>query len=146
MLFKRIISKECEAAIIAAIKNAELRTSGEIRVHIQEKAGENVMQEAISRFEKLAMHNCAERNGILIFVAIKSRQFSIIGDKGIHEKVGESFWSLIADEMKKHFAQGNISAGIAAAVEKAGTELGKHFPRKADDKNELPDEISYNDK
>jgi uncharacterized membrane protein len=92
-------------------------------------------------FERLGMTKTAERNGVLLFVAPRSRNFAILGDSGIDEKCGPGFWDAIARGMAERFRNAEFAAGIVDAVRAAGRALGEHFPRAADDVNELPDDI-----
>jgi uncharacterized membrane protein len=129
--------------LLAAIRAAEQTTSGEIRVHVQRHCSPDPCLDAARRFERLGMTRTAARNGVLIFVAWRDHRFAVIGDRGIHEKVGEPFWRTTADAMTPHFAAGDVVAGIAAGVQAAGEALRQNFPRQPDDRNELPDEISH---
>jgi uncharacterized membrane protein len=131
-----------EACILAAIRAAEQKTSGEIRVHLQPRGGEDVMAAARAKFEALGMTATAARNGVLIFVAVDDRRFAILGDRGIDEKVPDDFWATTAAAMAGHFRRGELATGISAGVSEAGNVLAQWFPRKQDDANELPDEIS----
>jgi uncharacterized membrane protein len=129
--------------LLAAIRAAELTTSGEIRVHVQRHCSQDPCRDAAQRFERLGMTRTAARNGGLIFVAWRAHRFAIIGDSGIHEKVGEAFWRATAAAMTPHFVAGDLVAGIEAGVLAAGEALRQNFPRQPDDRNELPDEISH---
>lgn len=130
-------------AIRAVIAEAEEKTSGEIRVHIDEKCDENVVVHAEKVFAKLKMHETAERNGVLFYLAIDSRVFAIYGDKGIHEKVTAQFWDAASALMEQHFKEGKFTEGLVAGITMAGEQLAVHFPCKPDDKNELTNDISF---
>jgi uncharacterized membrane protein len=130
-----------QARVVAAIGAAELKTSGEIRVLLARGRTEDAMATAKAHFERLGMTATKERNGVLIFLASKSRAFAVIGDTGVHEKCGEVFWRLLAAEMELHFKRAEFTEGLVHGIEKAGALLAEHFPRGADDRNELPDEI-----
>jgi uncharacterized membrane protein len=133
-----------EKQIIAnAIKNAELNTSGEIRVHIEEYCKEDVLDHAAYIFEKLDMQNTENRNGILFYLSLDDHKFAVIGDVGINQKVGDEFWEIIKDEMIPLFKENKMVLGLAMGIEQAGMELKKYFPYQSDDKNELDDEISF---
>ncbi|MFN7119672.1 MAG: TPM domain-containing protein [Saprospiraceae bacterium] len=138
-------SKDDEARIVQAIQDAEHNTSGEIRVHLEKKLEEDVLVEAQRVFTKLGMHQTAERNGVLIFIAPQHRKFAIIGDEGINQLVGEDFWAAERDIIQQHFRQGAYAEGICKAIEQVGEKLKAHFPYQTDDTNELSDEISYSD-
>ena len=127
--------------IVAAVREAESKTSGEIRVFISRKETSDPLAAAQAEFNRMGMTNTAERNGVLIFVAPRSQKFAILGDKGIHERCGEEFWSQVAEQMAAHFRKSEFTEGIVCAIQKAGTLLTEHFPRRADDKNELSDAV-----
>jgi uncharacterized membrane protein len=127
--------------IVAAIRDAEAKTSGEIRVFISRRETTDPLAAAQEEFTRLGMTKTAERNGVLIYVAPRSQKFAILGDKGIHERCGENFWRAVAEQMTAHFRKSEFTQGIVNAIQKAGTLLGEHFPRRTDDKNELPDTV-----
>jgi uncharacterized membrane protein len=143
---------EEELEIVAAIGKAEKNTSGEIRVHIEKGTsleGELAKQTSIAAldravevFQLLNMENTAERNGVIIYVAVKNHQFAIYGDKGINEKVGADFWDCTKDVMANHFRQGNFKQGLIDGILNAGEQLKKHFPYQDNDSDELSNEIS----
>ncbi|MFM2134683.1 MAG: hypothetical protein RL021_83 [Bacteroidota bacterium] len=137
---------EEQQAILAAVQEAERRTSGEIRVFIDRECGPDVLDRAAFVFSELGMHRTDERNGILIYLAVKSRKFAVIGDSGIHAKVGDDFWSGIRTEMQHHFMVGDFVSGLCQGILKAGEALSNHFPWTAGDRNELPDDIMYGDR
>ena len=132
-----------EQRIIAAIRKAEGQTSGEIRVHLEKELIGDALNVAARVFHELEMDTTEERNGVLIFIVPAMHRFAIIGDKGINEKVPPNFWDDIRDAMQANFRQGKFTEGVIEGVHRAGIKLKEYFPRKADDKNELPDEISY---
>lgn len=134
---------EQKGLIREAIANAERKTSGEIRVHIQNKSRGNVVKAAEKVFGKLNMHKTRLRNGVLIFLAIDSRVFAIYGDKGIYEKVAPDFWNEISERMEHLFKKGNFSGGLITGVSMIGDQLSKYFPCASDDRNELSNEISW---
>ncbi|MFN8135910.1 MAG: TPM domain-containing protein [Bacteroidales bacterium] len=126
-----------------AILNAELDTSGEIRVHIENTCTGEVLDRALAVFQKLGMENTENRNGVLIYLAVKNRKFAIIGDKAIHEVVTENFWDSVKNKMMNHFRENQFTEGLIEAISETGTKLKKHFPHLPDDTNELPDDISF---
>ena len=136
--------KEDQKKVIKAIEEAELNTSGEIRVHIESRCREDVLDHAVYIFDMLEMNKTELRNGILFYIALKDKKFAVIGDAGIHAKVGDQFWQNIKDEMIPFFKDGNLSGGLINGIEKAGKQLKAHFPYHSNDKNELSNEISFN--
>jgi len=141
--FRHFLSDDDEKKILEAIAKAEAKTSGEIRVHLHKKIKGDILENAIRKFRELEMHRTRERNGILIFIDVDSRRFAVIGDEGIHRKVGQDFWEELKDVLTGYFRRGQYAEGIIRAVERIGERLKQYFPVKEDDTNELPDDISY---
>jgi len=134
---------EQQAQILAAVKEAELSTSGEVRIHIETNCPEDVLDRAAWIFGKLGMNKTAERNGVLFYLAVNDKKFAVIGDAGINAKVPAEFWNETKDLMASNFRQGRFTEGLTEAVILAGKQLKAHFPYAKDDKNELSDEISF---
>jgi uncharacterized membrane protein len=129
--------------IVAAIGAVEERSRGEVRVHVARKAIDDPQRAAAVLFEKLGMHATGERNGILLFVAPASQRFAVVGDQGIHEKMGPDFWKEVAAAMEEDFRHGRFTDAIVKGVAKAGDALATHYPRTGrPDVNELPNEVS----
>jgi uncharacterized membrane protein len=133
------------ARVTAAIAAAERRTSGEIRVLLARTKAPDPVAAARRQFERLGMTGTAERNGVLIFLAPRSRTFAVIGDTGVHEKCGDGFWRELAAAMGGHFRRGDFTTGLVGGIERAGALLAEHFPGRPDDRNELPDAIDEGD-
>ena len=136
-------TKEQQAHILSAVKEAEKETSGEIRIHIETSFTGDVLDRAAWVFKKLDMHKTAERNGVLFYLAVANKQFAIIGDEGINSKVSDGFWDEVSSLLMKNFKEGKFTEGLAEGIILAGKQLKAHFPYQSDDKNELPDEISF---
>jgi len=136
-------TKEQQAQILASVREAELETSGEIRVHIETTLKGDVLDRAAWLFKKLDMDKTAERNGVLFYLAVEDRKFAIIGDVGINAKVHEDFWNEISEVLKNNFKEGKFTEGLSKGIIMAGNQLKTHFPHSLDDVNELPDEISF---
>ncbi len=130
----------------SAIQEAEKNTSGEIKVHIENHCKEDALDRAAYVFEQLEMQQTQLRNGVLFYLALKDKQFAILGDVGINQKVPQGFWNEISDHMITYFKQGQFALGLAEGVKMAGHALGKHFPYESNDKNELSDDISFGEK
>lgn len=137
------ISKPDQGRVVAAIGEAEKMTSGEIRVHLTPKCGNDVMRHAIKTFNRLGMYKTRYRNGILIFVAFESRKFAIIGDSGINSIVSQSYWNEEKELLLSYFKQGDPATGLCAVIARVGAKLKAYFPTEEDDENELSNEISY---
>ncbi len=141
MKTKHFFNSLDHARITEAIKAAELCTSGEIRVFVARRPSHDPVRAAQAEFLKLRMDATKERNAVLVYVAPKSQTFAIIGDKGVHEKCGQDFWSQVAQAMRSHFTAGHHTDAIVHGIQEAGALLSEHFPRQSDDKNELSDEV-----
>lgn len=137
--------KEQQAQIRSAIKEAEEATSGEIRVHIETSLTGNTLDRAAWIFKRIGMHETENRNGVLFYLAVRNKQFAVIGDKGINAVVPEDFWDNIKNLLQEHFSSDKFTEGLVEAILLAGQQLRDHFPRLKDDINELPDEISFDD-
>ncbi|MFL5752502.1 MAG: TPM domain-containing protein [Bacteroidia bacterium] len=143
MSSKNFFSPEQQDKIIAAIREAEKNTSGEIRLHVESKCKGEVLNRAAEVFKKLKMHQTAQRNGVLFYLATGTRDFAVLGDKGINEKVPENFWDSIKDKTIDHFKAGDFTSGLSEAIAECGVQLKTWFPYTNNDKNELSDEISF---
>ena len=137
--------EKIEASLIVdAIREAEKSTSAEIRVHYTtKKATLELLKEAESTFLNLKMHETEFRNGVLIFLRLKSKEIAIIGDIGIHKHVGNEFWEAVKETMIQTIKTNNITQGIICGVELAGKQLSNFFPPTSENPNELSDEISH---
>ena len=138
---KIFINQLDDEKIVAAIGAAESRTSGEIRVFISRHEVADALTEAKRHFQEMGMEKTAERNGVLIFVAPKSRAFAIVGDSGVHAKCGDVFWNETAEKMRSFFKEQKFAEGLVEGIRIAGEILARHFPRNSADRNELPDAI-----
>jgi uncharacterized membrane protein len=140
---KNFFTNDQQEDLRQAIMNAELDTSGEIRVHIENTCKGEVMDRALVIFQKLGMVNTKARNGVLIYLAVKNRKFAIIGDEAIHAKVSDNFWDSTKNKMLNHFRENRFTEGLIEAITETGTKLKEHFPYQKDDENELSDDISF---
>ena len=114
-------TREQQEAIVRAIGEAEHATSGEIRVHIETSCKADVLDEAAWLFRKVGMQKTADRNGVLIYLALKERKFAIIGDTGINSVVPLGFWDSIRDHMKQRFSENLFTEGLTEGIIMAGT-------------------------
>ncbi|MBK8952249.1 MAG: TPM domain-containing protein [Chitinophagaceae bacterium] len=142
---KQFFTEEDTRLIVKAIRHAEQRTSGEVRVFVESKCSwVDAIDRAAEIFFGLQMDKTENRNATLVYVAIKDRQLAVFGDEGIHKKVGTEYWNKIVSEMLLSFNQHDYAKGIADCVIQIGDALTTHFPFDRDtDKNELPDEIVF---
>jgi len=138
---RSILSEEQEKALVAAITDAELKTSGELRIHL-EKSTKDAQARAKEMFGKLEMHKTVEKNGVLFYLAVESRKLAIWAGEGINNQVPSHFWEDIIVAMIEEFKSGHFSEGLIRGIEMAGQALGEYFPRKEDDVDELSNEIS----
>jgi uncharacterized membrane protein len=138
MRTKEFLNRLEHDRIVRAIAAAEKKTSGEIRVYIKRGEVSDTVQAAREQFEKLGMTATRERNGILIFVAPRSQKFAVLGDAGIHQRCGDAFWQQLVDAMQQHFRAENFTDAVVHAIDRAGELLAAEFPRRPDDRNELP--------
>lgn len=131
-----------EQAIIEAIREAEKNTSGEIRVHLEKTAHKDPVERAKEVFYFLKMDETKQQNGVLFYVAVDDKKFSVLGDKGINNAVPDNFWNSIKNKVLSHFSNGSYSEGLQVGIAETGEKLKEFFPYQSNDTNELPDEIS----
>jgi uncharacterized membrane protein len=142
MRTREFLTKLDHDRIISAIREAESKTSGEIRLFIQRgRLNGDPLNVARKKFQRLGMYKTRERNAVLIFVAPRAHKFAVIGDKAIHEKCGEEFWQHVVDGMRAHFQNEKFSHALIEAISEVGKVLAMHFPKTPENANELPDEI-----
>ena len=139
---EEFLTPQEEQEIVGAIREAELATSGEIRVHIERHKEIPALERAQEIFHLLKMDNTKEENGVLIYIAVDDQELAICGDRGIHKKVPSNFWDSTKNKMIAQFKEGHFKEGIIEGVYCAGNKLGEFFPWKHDDENELPNEIT----
>lgn len=138
-----IFTSDQKKQIISAIKDAELNTSGEIRVHIENQCKADVLDRAATVFASLKMYKTKLRNGVLFYLSVKDRKFAVLGDGGINAVVPDDFWDGIKEMMENKFKDGEFTDGLSSGIKMAGEQLKAHFPYKSDDVNELDDDISF---
>lgn len=137
------LSPEQEQRIVAAIEGAELLTSGEVRVHLNDTCKGDALKDAEKVFKRLRMDQTADRNGILFYIALESHKFAVVGDLGIHASVGQSFWDGIRDQMATELKEGRWLEAIEFGLAEAGQALAQYFPHQGNrDRDELSNEVS----
>ncbi len=139
---RAILSDDGLEAVTRAIAEAERLTSAEIRVHLDHSCDGDALQQAIRVFERLGMHKTAARNGVLVYVSVTDRKLAVIGDRGIHERVGEAYWQELVAAVRGRMRQQQPRDGLIHAIAEVSRELGRHFPRRPGDTNELSNEVS----
>ena len=140
---RQILNNEEDRRVVEAIKQAELNTSGEIKVHIENSCKGDVEQRSLAVFNKLKLNKTQLRNGVLIYLAVRDHKFAILGDKGINDVVEDGFWNDVKDLMLGHFKEGRFAEGLEQGIQRCGEKLKAYFPYQSDDINEIPDDISY---
>ena len=138
-----ILNREEDQRVVEAIRQAERNTSGEIKVHIENRCKGDVEQRSLYIFDKLKLNETQLRNGVLIYLAIKDHKFAILGDKGINNVVEDNFWNDVKDLMLNQFKEGRFAEGLEQGIMRCGEKLKAYFPYQSDDINEIPDDISY---
>lgn len=142
MRTKEFMSKLEHDRIVLAIRDAESKTSAEIRVFIQRgKLEGDPLVAAQKRFHHLRMHRTTEHNGVLIFVAPRAHKFAVVGDRGIHERCGQTLWQRLVEQMRENFRHERFTDALVEAIEQAGNSLAEHFPRSAISSDQLPNDV-----
>ncbi len=140
---RNFFTKEEADHIVSSIAKAEKLTSGEIRLHVEDSCPIPVLQRAEEIFVKNGMHATAQQNGVLFYLAVKTKDFAVAGDSGIHANVTQQFWEDINKMVLQHFSEGKFAEGLCKGIELCGEQLQKYFPLNTNDKNELSDDISF---
>ena len=145
MALTDFLSKDDQNRISQAIAEAENCTSGEICVHVTPKCSGEVMKVAQKAFNKLGLYKTERRNGVLIYVAYKSKKFAILGDEGINNVVPDDYWETEKDTLYRFLAEGKPGDGLCEVVRQIGDALSTFFPPVDNDVNELSNEVSYSE-
>ena len=142
---KEFFTAEEKQLIVEAIHVAERMTSGEVRVFVENHCSYmDAIDRAAELFFRLEMNKTDDHNAVLVYVAMKDKQLAVLGDEGIHKKVGDDYWNKQVRMMIQNFNRDNYAAGLKEVVTDIGEALTKHFPyNNKTDKNELPDEIVF---
>ena len=138
-----ILNHKEDRRVVEAIRQAELNTSGEIKVHIENFCKGDVEERSLVVFNRLKLNETKLRNGVLIYLAVRDHKFAILGDEGINKVVEDGFWNDVKDLMLSHFKEGRFADGLEQGIQRCGEKLKTYFPYQSDDVNEIPDEISY---
>ena len=142
MRTKEFLSKLEHDRIVQAIRDAESKTSGQIRVFIlRGRLGVDPLVAAHKRFQRLGLHKTPERNAVLVFVAPRAHKFAVFGDEAIHQRCGDELWQRLVEKMRDHFRNEKFSEAIVDAIHEIGHALAVHFPRRSTSTGGLPDEI-----
>jgi len=139
---RAFLSDEDLEAVARAVMEAEKHTSAEIRVHLDHACPGDALPRAIKVFERLGMHKTAARHGVLVYISVTDRKLAVLGDKGIHERLGAAYWRDLVEAVRDRMRRQQPREGVIHAVSELGAALGCHFPRRPDDTNELSDAVT----
>ncbi len=146
---KRVFTEADLEAVTAAVREAEHRTAAEIRVHVERRVAHGLrrrthdpMQRAREVFAALEMHRTTHRAGVLVYLAVEDRKLAIVGDDGIHARVGDEYWTGVRDRMIERLRTGAVTGALVGAVDEVGSTLAQYFPRRPGDIDELSDDVS----
>ncbi len=141
---KEFLEKIDEPAVLAAVREAERATSGEVRVFVSRRRlrGREVTKRAHREFHRLDMDTTDERNAVLFYVVPRDHAFAVIGDEAVQAKCGGAFWAETAKLLEADFVEGRFTEGLVKGIRRAGELLARHFPKSDADRNELPDGIA----
>ena len=140
---RQLLNNEEDRRVVEAIKQAELNTSGEIKVHIENHCRGDVEERSLVVFNRLKLNETKLHNGVLIYLAARDHKFAILGDEGINKVVEDGFWNDVKDLMMNHFKEGRFADGLEQGIQRCGEKLKNYFPCQSDNTNEIPDDISY---
>ena len=121
------MTKAQQATIAAAIAAAEDGTTGRIAVREIPDRSVDAFDRAKREFGRIGLQRHEHANAALILVAPKARRFAIVGDRVLHERVGDAFWNDVVEKSTPFFARGETEAGVLYAVARLGEVLHAHF-------------------
>jgi uncharacterized membrane protein len=141
---RKFVDAVDDVRVVAAIRDAELGTTGQIRVHLSSRSTKDIEKAARTRFAQLNMADTPDRNAVLIYVQPRSRRFFIVGDIALDDRGGQSFWQSAAGALSAELSAGRYTEGLVRTVQRAGELLAEHFPkgRGPSSPNDLPDEVT----
>jgi hypothetical protein len=139
---RQFLDKVSSSALVTAIQKAEERSQAEIRVHVSTGSPADLAESARSRFEALGMARTRAGTAVLVYVVPGRRELAIVVDAGIHARCGSAFWPEVGNVMRAELSAGRYTEGLALGVARASELIAQEFPRRGDDTNELPDEIT----
>ncbi len=140
---QKFYTEDEQVQIVNAIREWEKSTTGEIKVHIENRCNGAAIDRAKALFDDLGMEKTRNRNGVLIYMAVYSHQFAIIGDVGIHQCVEQGFWNGVKWVMEDHFREGLFTVGLIEAIKMVGRTLSQEFPADGENGNEISNDISF---
>lgn len=140
---EKFLSKREREAVFAAISDAEERTSAEIKLILVRHCWDDITRKAKALFRKFKLYKTRERNAVLIMLVTTNKEFVIYGDRGIHEKVGDGFWQNTVAVMARKFKEDAFQEGLMDGISMIGEKLAVSFPRKPKDKNEVPNDVEF---
>jgi len=142
MRTKEFLGKLEHDAIVQAIRDAESKTSGEIRVFIQRgEVKDDPFVAAKKRFHRLGLHKNAHHNDVLIWVAPRAHKFAVVGDEAIHQKCGDELWQRLVEKMRGHFRNEKFTHALVDAIHEIGDVLAEHFPQGSISQGGAPNEV-----
>jgi uncharacterized membrane protein len=137
------LTLEEKKILVEAVHEAELKTTGEIKVHFSYLEKENdILKSAKRYFESLRMHETTHHNGMLLYVNPSLKKFCVFGDEGIHKRVKQAFWDKLVVDVSHAIREKNLIHGVVHAVQVMGRALSEHYPASGHDQNEISDDIS----
>lgn len=131
----------------AAIREVEAQHAGEIRFAVEAAldlpavlAGVPARTAALEAFARLGVWDTEQNNGVLIYVLLADRDVEILADRGIAARVPHEEWERVCRDMEAHYRAGRMGEGSIAGVRAVGRLLGRHFPGRRPDADELPNQ------
>ena len=105
------------------------------------ESARKVRQAALRLFTERRVYETRDRTGVLLLISELEHQVVILGDRGIHERLGTEGWQRHVDQVIRRIREGRAADGIVEVIEALGPELGSALPIKPDDEDELPNRV-----
>jgi len=140
---KKFYTDDEQNHIVQAIREWEKNSYGEIKIHLEDNCKGDAVEQGKKWFKKLGLANTEKKTGVLIYMAVKTHRFAVLGDSGIDLKVEPGFWESVVWIIEEHFKDQLYVEGVIEAIKMIGRTLEMHFPNPEDRKNEIPNDLSF---
>lgn len=138
--YKELFNDNEIKSIEESIKLIESKTTGRIKIYIGTKISGKPLNLTRKIFEKIGLKQLKNRNGILLYIAVKDKKLVIFADDGINDKVGDAFWEIVKDAMIEKFKNGQFELGVIGGVNLIGEKLIEKFPSENEEISGVIDE------
>jgi uncharacterized membrane protein len=139
---KEFFTEAEQKRIVQCVVEAESKTAAEFRVRLERRCDQDPVKHCHDLLRELGIVETEGRSGLLIYLSTEDRKVAIYGDEAIHKIIGDDGWTRTCEQLRSRFGEGDFATAICDAIHSMAETLAVHFPVKAVNPNELPDEPS----